>query len=273
MATTLPSYLSQYPHVYNTVIPVRQMLSYIPSDNPTRYNGNYELEIRLGRICVNNYKSKFRAGVEEAFINTALAEMERYDWYLVEDWRESHDFYYEIEAKSDQLTDHNILVRTSVEFDQKSNNMRKTHICKHVYKKQDFRFTTTRRLQPTDPTYDLRASISFEENISPKDIPSIAHPHHIRIKSRKSFYYKPSNCEKPVFRYDITRSWTGNSFSEAEQRQRKKETIYEFEIECLNLDEYMASSPSHDAYYVALSLVLKMADFIGERDQFAWRPV
>ena len=111
--------------------------------------------------------------------------------------------------------------------------------------------------------YDLRVNLNFEERVPDQELPSIVNPSSMRIKSRKSFYYKSDNfpSSMPMWKFDITRSWTAANRSDAEMKQKNGETIYEIELECLNPQALMVSQ-KHDSWYVACSLLMKMRDFM-----------
>jgi hypothetical protein len=77
---------------------------------------------------------------------------------------------------------------------------------------------------------------------------------------------------EPVWKFDVTRSWLGNTKSEAERKQKENDsTNYEFELECLNPRVLMCSD-KHDSFYVMCSMLLKMSDFVGH-NSFRWDPV
>jgi hypothetical protein len=256
IANIMPNYIHKYPQISDAIQQVQSIIDQWKSETQ---NGSFELEARFGR-----WKGQyFESGVTKAFIEKVLEMFQTYpQWSTVTDWEETHDYFYNSDTTSKGL------IRTTASFrvDEKSESGRKSivthHIRKHALSKFDFQYKTSQLLTPKFQ-FDIRVNLNFEERVLDHELPSIVNPSSMRIKSRKSFYYKSDNfpATTPLWKFDITRSWTAATRSDAEMKQKNGETTFEFELECLNPRALMLS-PKHDSWYVACSLLMKMRDFM-----------
>jgi hypothetical protein len=176
------------------------------------------------------------------------------------------------------------MIRTTVTFDFEKQQLLTKHIRKYVQHKLDFKYVDLSHLSSTNlykflpvlHMYDLRICLNREELVPDHEIPPIVNPTLVRMKSRKSFYYKSENfpATEPLWKFDITRSWTGNTKTEAEQKQKRGDTTYEVELECLNPRALMISV-QHDSFYVMCSMLLKVRDLIiyAGCPDFKWSPI
>lgn len=261
----VPRYLHKYHHIYDAVQSVQSIVS---EWKPANERGSFELECRFG-VWQGQY---FENGVTKLFIEKILSMFDTFtEWKKITDWEETHDYYY-ANGKDTSAP----MVRTTASFKVDPKTGRKSiqtqHMRKYQRAKIDFKY-----MGPlSDFHYDLRVGLNYEENVSEQELPSIVNPSSVRIKSRKSFYYTSEDFPSidPIWRFDITRSWTGYSRTDAELKQRKGETTYEFELECLNPRALMVT-PKHDSFYVACSMLLKMKDFMDttEKLDFKWEPI
>lgn len=273
---TIPRYVHKYPQIFNVV---QSMHSVINEWKPDTALGTYELEVRFGKWQGQYFKS----GVSKSFIEKILAMFDTCShWTSVLNWEESHDYYYGLPNDKE-------LIRTTAVFQTDPGTGRKRIVTKHIRKrnryKADYMYVMTggnsidmhKTLQLfQDFQYDVRVNLNYEEKVQDNELPSIINPSSVRIKSRKSYLYKSDEfpSSDPLWRFDLTRSWTASSRSEAEMKQKNGETVYEFELECLNPLALMVS-PKHDTFYVACSMMLKMKDFLtyaGSSD-FKWDPI
>lgn len=275
-----PSYVYKYPQISDAIQTTHDVIN---EWKPDTLQGKYELEARFGKRLGQH----FQTGVSKQFTEKILCMFESFpNWAKISDWEETHDYYY---ISPNQLA--NLpLVRTTVIFQNNPQNGKKNIVTEHIRKyskhKIDLVYTSFHAPQkggifPTpysnDSQYDLRVCLNYEEKVPDQELPSIINPNSVRIKSRKSYYYKSEEypSSEPIWKFDITRSWTGHSKSEAEMKQKNGETNYEIELECLNPRAAMVS-PKHDSFYVMTSLLLKMKDFIlytdGSED-FRWQPL
>ena len=252
----MPNYIHKYPQIADAIQQVQSMIDQWKADT---LQGSFELEARFGR-----WKGQyFESGVTKAFIEKVLELFQTYpQWSSVTDWEETHDYFHHSENKAKGL------IRTTASFrsDSKSGSVQKSivthHIRKHVLSKFDFQYKTP-QLSPPKFQFDIRVNLNFEERVPDQELPSIVNPSSMRIKSRKSFFYKSDNfpAATPLWKFDITRSWTAATRSDAEMKQKNGETTFEFELECLNPHALMLT-PKHDSWYVASSLLIKMRDFM-----------
>lgn len=271
----VPRYIHKYPQIYEAVQSVHQIISEWAPETP---QGAYELECRFG-VWKGQY---FQSGVSKAFVEKILAMFETFtQWSKVSDWEETHNYFYADQDSSLPM------VRTTASFQTDPKTGRKRIVTEHIRKyprtKMDFQYLTIGGnggifSDGTDFHYDIRVCLNYEEKVSDQDLPSIVNPSSVRIKSRKSFYYKSEEfpSAEPLWRFDITRSWDGVSRSDAEMKQRNGNTTFEVELECLNPRALMVS-PKHDTFYVACSMLLKMKDFLSSAttcaSDFKWDPI
>jgi hypothetical protein len=265
----VPKYIHKYPQIYDATQYIRELISEWKGDTA---QGAYELEARFGKWQGQHFQS----GVSKPFTEKILNMFDTFaQWSRVTDWEETHDYYYANHA------DQNVpMVRTTASFRTDSKTGRKRIVTEHIRKyprhKIDFQYVTTSPLVYPDFRYDLRICLNYEERVSEQELPSIVNPSSVRIKSRKSFYYKSEEfpSAEPLWKFDVTRSWNGASRTEAELKQKNGDIIYELELECLNPRGLMVS-PQHDSFYVACSMLLKMKDFLTHAGstEFKWEPI
>lgn len=176
-------------------------------------------------------------------------------------WHESTDFFYTI-----QMQNRPVPIRTTVIWHPGAGEPELIHIMKT-------RGHQTLCCVPTDPHIqipsgcDLRISLAQEQPVSRQDIPTSVLPTSVFIKQRCSFWYTSTSTTFPcVWRLDITRKWTGASKGEADLARQSSAPVYNVELECV-------SCPSRaPRYYVFLSMLLKMRDFLPSQS-FAWMPL
>lgn len=266
VSDTCPQYLKKY---YQIVDAVCQSHRIINEWKPSTPQMTYEIEARFGTWMGNYFKSH----VTKGFTEQVLALFETYTlWQRVTPWEESHDYFYDTAGKQ---------IRTSVYFRidpiTQKREMTTEHIKKYSKHCIDFKYVSCDGGLSSPNQYDLRVSLNCEETVPKSELPSVINPSSVRIKSRKSFYHKSGTfpSSEPLWRFDVTRVWHGNTRTEAEQNQRNGTTVYEIELELLN-PQLLRISPSHDSYYAMCSLLLKMYDFIAcvnGVDKFKWEPV
>lgn len=277
-----PSYLGRYPQIHAPVIFSQDVLQRLPTQAAlSDSNSTLEFEVRLGRLTKVNRFETFQAGVSSEFFHEILGKLNGYpSWHSVTPWVESHDFYHELAPSPEDLNDKNILVRSTTEStgdgtgkESEEKPIKCTHVCKHIHSKCDYRFVQTGPLPHRTPTYDIRIGVNFEEQVPAEVLPpAVNNLTRVRIKTRKRFVHQPKECTKPMWAFDLTMSWTGKTLEEAEQRQRKKDTCYEVEIECLDVYGYL-EMPGKDAWLLATSMLLKVCDFVGNDVPFKWDPL
>lgn len=302
-----PPYLTRYPEIFDAVHGVKDLVAEWKAENR---HGSFELEARLG-VLKSGQQDGFTPGVSHSFMERTLAMLNTFQghWKKETPWEETHDYYYLTSPDKSMVRTTSTFYSDPTTGKKE---IRTTHIRKIGHKKLDYRFMSSilPTLLPPDrvsrrksvrhlserttrnspsvlrteqslsvceiaPRYDLRVVLNYEEKIHRKDLPNIINPSFVRIKSRKTFFYTSENfpSSSPIWRIDLTQSWSGKSKSEAEIAQKTQEPVYEIELECLNPKALMIS-PKHDHFYVACSLLLKMRDFVSHfENNFKWVPV
>lgn len=228
-----------------------EQLNRLVLDPKSQENGIFwELEVRLGQITENN----FQPGTSYGFFKSALHWFETCtEWAAVQDWTEVHEFYYRVDRR---------MVRTTKTF---GDTITMEH--KWKQKKERHNFFCRRDCIPVshhspDLWPDFRVEMSSEQPVQ-GSVPEVVNTSLVRIKQRKSFFYRystDSSQVEPLWRYDFTRCWGGQTMSEAEQNQRSSSTVeprYEIEIELANP---MALVQQYTPDYISKSLLLKTKD-------------
>ena len=276
---SLPTYINRYNQIKEAI---EYSHDIVKLWNKESDQGQYELEARFGRWCGQHFES----GVSKQFIEKVLAMFKTFPhWHNVSDWEETTDYYYiNQQSSSEKKQTIRSTVHPKPDPITGKATLAKEHIIKECIKKIDLQYMEKKNnldysipvFTSQDCHYDVRICLNFERKVNPVDLPEIVNPNMVRIKSRKYFYYKSDEfpCQEPIWRFDITRSWSGNSRTEAELKKISEQTNYEMELECLNPQSLMVS-PSHDSVYVICSLLLKMKDFVTnpKNDDFKWVPV
>ena len=253
-----PSFVSEYPHLSKAMMEVSSIISRLREEvQRNGSNAGMELEARFGRVTTNR---RFETGVSQDFMNRAICMANGFgNWYSVTDWMELQDFYYAL--------DDGRQMRTTVRYDPSTKRIETNHIVKEGIVNSDL------RCHPTgEYLQDIRVSLSREEKIPIDRIPSMARPSMVRLKQRKSFLYASGTGNKPMWSFDFTMSWIGSSKSDAESNQKSIPPTCEIECECIEPFDYL-SIVHHDDYYVACSILLKMADFLGSNSPYDLLPV
>lgn len=270
ISPSVPKYLSNYPEISEAVQTVKDIV--MEWRAPTSTN-MFELEARLGKLG----SDRFQPGVSVHFMEKVVNMMNTYQqWSEVTPWTETHDYYYANGADASLPP-----VRTTAQFeidsDTQKRRVKTSHMRKFNIRKYDYLFMSQSVKLPTDHyQYDLRISLNREESVPASELPRIVNPTFMRIKSRKTYFYtsEDSPASKPIWRFDLTKSWSAPTKTQAEIKQRTEDPVFEIELECINPMALM-TSPKHDAFYVACSMLLKMKDFItflSNGETFKWSP-
>ena len=102
-------------------------------------------------------------------------------------------------------------------------------------------------------TQAWKVALTSEWQLANDELPSVACPHRVCIKQRKSFLY--TNTDGTLtWRYDFTLTWEGKSKSTAEAKQFSEEPVCEFEI------ELVYAHPDVSEIYIAESIIMKMME-------------
>lgn len=223
---------------------------------PCPYSGHLELEARFGQIINGSFRAEVGADFGEYCAETLTCYP---DWVRSEDAVESRDFFY------------NDNIRSSVSFDSIKGTMQVSHLRKR--KLHDINVQTTATDLPLikrlsmirlEPLYDIRISMSVEEPLTSDQLETIVLPNYVRIKERTSFYYSSRfTREAPLWQFAVTKTWSGHTYADAETQRRTSNPAYEIECEALNPYRYLQLHHVSDkSYYVVLSLLMKMYDFL-----------
>jgi len=215
-------------------------------------NVNIEIEARLGKYKNN----QFVPGVSEEFFTSFNQYMNNQKiWKNINPFIETHEYLY---------TYNNINYKSIIEFHE--NISYNTILQKEKIMNIDLPITFT---GINEHAYDVRFSLSKETLIqnAQEILPPMIEPNHMRIKQRQSFQLQQfyDTNQSPIWSYDLTTVWSGKSKSEAEQNQRGLNTIYEIELEIINL--IFLLSMKNDTY-ITQSLLLKAGDIASPKDIF-----
>ena len=207
-----------------------------------------EVEARFGKASDDG---KFTGGISEKAFAKIVHALESYTkWVEVIDWTESQDFFY------DCGNDKKGAVRTSVK--PNTNGLDIKHTFKKVHRRATYRMHMGED-NATSDGLDIRVSCATETPTSPVSLPVATETQIVRIKRRKKFLYA-SGDTPPMFSFDVSIVWQGQSKGEAEKNQKDGLAKYEVEVECIALSNYL-SSCGGDSSCLAMSLLSKMNDF------------
>jgi hypothetical protein len=248
-----------------------------------------ELEVRFGMVNENGW---FVPGVSKEFMEQIVATCDSFpEWTKVNPWEETQDFFYSFDGND---------VRTTVYYDMKTMQMQQVHISKTILDKRTVKCmvpekrdpqrrrstcpeckqpirqpaataanhqngSSSRKGTPSSTTilkpYYIRVSSAIENEICKDRIPSHVMPSHVRIKKRKSYYYRPYGSTAPLWVFDLTESYNGATHMECETKQRlRQEPVYEVECECLSTTEYR-NAKKETMDHLILSMFMKLLDF------------
>jgi hypothetical protein len=243
-----PDYLSQNAHLRDVALEVAALI-----EECRGHEMHVELEGRIGLLGSKG----FRGNISSSCFQNILLMLESFPrWSHVDDWSESQDVCY---------IHNGTQVRTRVTYGEE---ISVSHITKKRIGNVDMRLhsldTGACALATSHDGIvyhlDARVSASIEEVIS--DVPSACRPNLVRIKQRKSFYLSSLGIDGDAFCFDMTMCWMGSTKTEAEEKQATcMDTLYEVEVECLDMKKYLDSC-GNDAICLALSLILKLHDFV-----------
>ena len=201
-----------------------------------------ELEVRVGR---RSEDGTFVPGLPPEEFEQLLQEMRDTNMRDSGQWTEHVDYYYRVDGVG--------TVRTRVHYDSAAMAIRVEH-------------TTKTRLHTVTLSsihgHALRVSLSTEEPVAPEVVPQSCRPHLVRLQQRRSFAdVREGGC---VWRYEMSKVWTGDSRMDAERKQHLETPVYETECELVDGDEAArAYMRAHSDEHVGQSLVLKGKALLG----------
>jgi hypothetical protein len=209
-------------------------------------NTEHELEARFGTRSGGRWVN----GVSREFWERVFELLRGGDcWTEVVDgtWKHYHDYFYALQ--------NGLQVRTSTAFDVNRETIEVVHVNKVKCCTEELHVLEPTCNNSDEPVFDIRVSLSTETAVDTHELPESVSPSLVRLKQRVSFAYR-------CWRFDMTKVWSGASRVQAETKQKTEEPVYEIELECASPASYL-----HDRSdaYVALSLLLKMCDFLPTR--------
>lgn len=224
-------YAQKYPQLISCVKDVQALVQIL------REHPEYELEARFGKKT----SRKFIPGVDRETVDVMIGLLENCSSIDAdEEWREVQDVIFSHKGKR---------LRTRVEYNSDEMVLKTTTIEKLLIDQKDFL-----NVGNMDPNEKLDIRVSLKNEAFVKDIPLSVSPDLVRIKQIRQFRYKS-------FSFDFSMTWSGSTRKEAEMSQTKDEATFEIECELVNSKEYLSL---HDDMYIALSLLLKMYDFMSD---------
>jgi hypothetical protein len=166
-----------------------------------------ELELRMGRRSGHGFSAKVTKHEMDTVLRTIAETKSAKDTH---EFNESHDYFFNQAGET---------VRSTVTFDVTDFTMNTTHIIK----KQIARVDAQR----------FRVACALETPVLAQSLPFATSVHHMRIKQRRSISVGPTELTRPLWRYDFTMVWDGDSKQSAELNQRANHPVYEVEVEVL----------------------------------------
>ena len=198
-----------------------------------------ELELRFGTVHDHTHA---RTGVSSAFVENALELVQTNPAIVIDAWRESQDAFYttrfgqERRCRSEYNTE-GICVETTTIVKSKIVE------CTLVHKSTAVRVVLSRET-PVRETADV-----------------VVDPTHVRIQQRRRAHLVSNGFgPRDTWVLDVGMTWSGATKSDAERLQMCSQCPqYTLELELMDAS-YVAR---HDDEYVACSMALKAADFLG----------
>ena len=192
-------------------------------------NFELELEVRIGRRGVADGLS-----VEESELR-ALDDLLRASSHFESSrWHESQCYFYVAGGRT-----------------------LRTECCFHS---EDLKLVTNTVVKTKLKTLDVpsgelcyRYNLAREMHVDQGTSLEVTLPTHVRIRQRASHTYRGTTCD---FRYDLSRTWSGASKSEAERRQMAEPPKCEVEIELLR------RHPGKTAAHAAESMIAKATSLL-----------
>lgn len=206
-----------------------------------RGTSNVELEMRLGQM-----NDSFSPGVPR----TVFEQLERdlvdtSDLCADPGYTEIVDYFYTLPRGRK--------VRTRVHFDSSTMEMRTEHVEKRMV-------TSFIASVSSDAGDTCRVEVSNELPVECP--PQWAFINYVRVKQRRSFIDRRDGGD--VWRYELSRVWSGTTRDSVEHSQHNSEPLYE--VECELVDSLGAYMDQRNDLEVSKSLHLKMLMLLGYDD-------
>ena len=194
-----------------------------------------ELEIRLCREDTGGIS-------EKAWMRLLSALDACTTWSGTTDTSEIVDFFYDADIQGETVP-----IRTS-RYISPEGDVRVEHLSK-----SPVRQTFVRLKGCSSVAQKAKIVFSTEESLDPDSLPDLTTTTNVRIKHRRSFEWRS-------WRFDMTKSWSGGTYSAATQnRDNNFNTTHECEIELMDPTRYV---DTHNNDYISLSLLLKLVGLL-----------
>lgn len=247
-----PAYVDKLPCAKHAWAEVTGLIDTARKSAHTAADGVFaELEVRFGRR-----DATFEPGVPESAFAAVEARLDTgRDWAKVVDWHNVHAFHYPSAIPGDARK-----VRTEIMYPPRDAAGDADAAVEHIHKKRvntcDYR--TVPIGAQTSRTADLRIALNTEHPVPEEDLPAEVTPSLVHIKQRKQYYYAPVASDAPVWCYNLTRRWVGDTFEAAALARKTRAPVCEIEIECVRPEYFDGREPGH----VAVKLLCKAADIL-----------
>ena len=197
-----------------------------------RTEGDSELEIRVGR---ETDSGAFRPGVSEEAFQELVDDLASYGSLKASDgWRETIDYFYETEKHG--------TVRTRLTTNKADMTLHTEHCTKKMLK-----YSLVR-----SESGCAKVALAKETAVPVHDLPSSCVPAFVRVKQTMSFEDVREGAGV-VWRYDLSRTWSGASRSEAEMSQHNDPPT--LEVECELVDQAGVYRASRSAAHMVFEAV------------------
>jgi len=238
-------------------------------------NVTMELEARLGRVEESpvDGSTRFVSGVDASFYEEVVSLFDEFDgWSDVGPVRMIVEHFYPCRLPTVSLSNvgdeargamRDAEVRMVICTDPTRESGPEAHCVDHVEKRRVDNVSVRTVVDyplgscgvPSD-WWDVRFSLSEETRIDPDYLPQIVGPRHVRFMVRQTYAYR-SASDASLWHYDVTRTWSGATRADAEQKMKRGAApVYEIEIELADPGRTLAT----DAQTLAQSLLMKTAD-------------
>ena len=111
-----------------------------------------------------------------------------------------------------------------------------------------------RMIKLSEASFQLRLSLKTEDEVDAASLPVIVTPEFVKLCERTTFSLEH-------WRFHFSRTWSGRSRSEAEQRHMNDETQYEIEVEFCGTKAYLMTLTDE---YMATSALMKACSVLGK---------
>jgi hypothetical protein len=225
--------MDSYPGIVPVVHPIAQLL------RDAVEHEDAEFELRLMRTLpkwsanTNGVYSEFMSRCNDTRPGNGLS---------FSGWAEHTDFFF---------THNDRPMRSRVTYDGNTYDVQTTTSTKEPIGRVD--------LFVADSPWGIRVDARREVNVENTDVPDVVLPTRVCMSTRCSGVWPPS---KPVWRYDVTLQYSGDSRLDAERNQRDASVppVAVIELEFTGTENYVRT---HGAVRAVVSGLLKVLDIVG----------